>query len=65
MLVISMTENLIFHVRSKHIELRHHYIRDMVNKKEIQLEFININDPPANILNKIVPVEKFQQFKSF
>jgi hypothetical protein len=37
----------------------------MVSKKEIQLKFINTNDQPANVLTKIVPVEKFQQFKEF
>jgi len=37
----------------------------MVNKKEIQLEFINTYDQPAGILTKVVPAEKFQQFKEF
>ena len=31
----------------------------MVSKNEIQLEFININDQPASVLIKVVPVEKF------
>ena len=63
--VIAMTKNPVFHTRSKHIELRHHFIREMVNKKEIQLEFINTYDQPADILTKVVPAEKFQQFKEF
>jgi hypothetical protein len=37
----------------------------MVNKKEIQSEFINVYDQPADVFTKIVPVEKFQQFKEF
>ena len=37
---IAMTKNPVFHARSKHIELRHHFIREMVSKKEIRLEFI-------------------------
>jgi hypothetical protein len=60
-----MTRNPVFHARSKHIELRHHFIREMVNKKEIQLEFINTYDQPADVLIKVVPAEKFQQFKEF
>jgi hypothetical protein len=27
---VKLTENLMFHVKSKHIEIRYHYIRDMV-----------------------------------
>jgi hypothetical protein len=41
MLAIVMTKNSIFHAQSKHIELRHDFIKDMVSKKEMQLEFIN------------------------
>lgn len=38
---ISMTKNPVFHARSKHIELRHHYIRDIVQKKKIFLKYVN------------------------
>jgi hypothetical protein len=65
MLAIVMTKNPVFHIKSKHMQLRHHFIKNMVSKKEIQLKFINTNDQPANVLTKIVPVEKFQQFKEF
>jgi hypothetical protein len=41
MFAIAMTKNPVFHAKSKHIKLRYHFIRDMVSKKEIQLEFIN------------------------
>jgi hypothetical protein len=27
---IKLSENLVFHDRSKHIEMRYHYVRDMV-----------------------------------
>jgi len=65
MLAIVMTKNPVFHIKSKHMQLRHHFIKNMVSKKEIQLKFINTNDQPTNVLTKIVPVEKFQQFKEF
>jgi hypothetical protein len=58
MLAITMIKNPIFHARSKHIELRHHFIKDMVSKKAMQLEFINTNDQPSNILTKAILVEK-------
>ncbi|XP_058219284.1 secreted RxLR effector protein 161-like [Rhododendron vialii] len=63
MSTIAMTKNPVFHARSKHIELRHHFIRDLVNKEEICLEFINTNDQPADILTKAVTIEKFDKFK--
>jgi hypothetical protein len=57
MLAIVMTKNPIFHARSKHIKLRHHFIKDTVSKKEMQLEFINTNDQPVNVLTKAILVE--------
>ena len=34
---IKMIENLVFHEKSKHIEIRYFYIRDMVQKGAIKL----------------------------
>ena len=48
MSVISLTKNPFFHARSKRIELRHHFIRDLVQKEEIQLEFISTNEQPGH-----------------
>jgi hypothetical protein len=31
---IKMTKNLVFHDKSKHIEIRYHYIHDMVKREE-------------------------------
>jgi hypothetical protein len=60
---ISMSKNPVFHGRSKHIELRHNYIRDMVQKKEIYLEYIKTTEQPADVLTKAVSFEKLEQFK--
>ena len=65
MSAIAMTKNPVFHARSKHIELRHHFIRDLVNKGEICIEFVSTHDQPADILTKSVTIEKFEKFKNF
>ena len=38
---ISLTKNLIQHSRTKHIEIRHHFLRDEVGKNKIILNFID------------------------
>lgn len=64
MSAIAMTKNPVFHARSKHIELRHHFIRDFVSKGEIVLKFVSTDQQPADFLTKAVSVEKFNKIKA-
>ena len=64
MFAIALTKNLVFHARSKHIELRHHFIRDFVQKEEIQLEFISTNEQPADMLTNPITIDKFLKFRN-
>ena len=57
-----MTKNPAFHSRTKHIELRHHYIRDLVGDEEIVLDYCNTNEQLADILTKTLSKEKFCYF---
>ena len=59
--MIAMSKKPVFHARSKHIELQHHFIRDLVSKAEITLNFINTNDLPADMLTKAITIEKFKK----
>ena len=38
-LVIALSINHVFHKRSKHIDTRYHFIREMINNNEISVEF--------------------------
>ena len=38
-LAISMTKNPVFHSHTKHIEIRYHFIRELVECGEIKMEF--------------------------
>ena len=56
--VIHLSKNASFHSRSKHIDVCYHWIRDVLNSKQMQLEKVQTNDNGAHILTKVVTKEK-------
>ena len=53
---IALSKNYVFHQRSKHIDIRYHYICVLVNNGEICLKFCRSKEQLANIFTK--PLEK-------
>jgi hypothetical protein len=60
---IKMTENHVFHDKSKHIEMWYHYIRDMVQRGAIKLQYVGTNEQVANMLTKPLSRVKFEHFR--
>jgi hypothetical protein len=59
---IKMMENPIFHDRSKHIEIRYHYIRDMVQRGAIKLQYVSTDEQVVDVLTKPLSRVKFEHF---
>ena len=57
--VINLSKNLIQHSRSKHIEIRYHFIREHVANEDVNLEYINIENQLADIFTKPLREDKF------
>ncbi|GJY64677.1 putative ribonuclease H-like domain-containing protein [Tanacetum coccineum] len=49
---ICIVKNLVYHSKTKHIEIRHHFIRDCYEKKLISVEKIHTNLNVADLLTK-------------
>ncbi|GJS94298.1 putative ribonuclease H-like domain-containing protein [Tanacetum coccineum] len=52
-------QNPVFHSKTKHIKIRHHFIRDAYEKKLIQVLKIHNNDNVADLLTKSFDVSRF------
>ena len=57
---IQLCKNPVFHDRTKHIDVRFHFIRDLVEQGIISLEKIQSELNPADMGTKCLPLEKFQ-----
>ncbi|GKD39278.1 retrovirus-related pol polyprotein from transposon TNT 1-94, partial [Tanacetum coccineum] len=49
---IDLTKNPVLHSRTKHIEIRHHFLRDNVEKGNISIKKVSSEDNIADILTK-------------
>ncbi|GJZ63974.1 hypothetical protein Tco_0620395 [Tanacetum coccineum] len=56
---IDLSKNPILHSHTKHIEIRHHFLRDNVQKGNILIEKVSFKDNIANILTKPPKREPF------
>eukprot|EP00253_Pinus_taeda_P036617 PITA_36617 len=60
---IKLSKNLVFHDRSKHIDIRCYFIRDCVQRGAVQLRYTPTGEQVANILTKALGRTKFVYFK--
>ncbi|GJR08564.1 retrovirus-related pol polyprotein from transposon TNT 1-94 [Tanacetum coccineum] len=56
---IDLSKNPVQHSRTKHIEIRHHFLRDNVKKGHISIEKVSSVDNIADILTKPLKHESF------
>lgn len=49
---IKLAKNPVFHARSKHIEINHHFFRERVLASEISLAYVSTNEQLADLLTK-------------
>ncbi|GKA57020.1 retrovirus-related pol polyprotein from transposon TNT 1-94 [Tanacetum coccineum] len=56
---IDLSKNPVLHSRTKHIEIRHHFLRDNVQKGNILIEKVSSEDNIADILTKPLKRETF------
>ena len=56
---INLAKNPILHSRTKHIEIRHHFIRDHISTGDVELKFIETSRQTADIFTKPLGTERF------
>ena len=57
---IHLSKNPSQHSKSKHIEIRYHWIRDTLEQKVLQLEKVHTDDNGSNMMTKALFKGKFE-----
>ena len=58
-----MSENPVFHEKSKKIEIKYHYIRDMVQRGAVRLKYVATDEQIADVLTRPLARIKFEYFR--
>ena len=61
---IDLAKNPVQHSRTKHIDLRHHFIRELVEEKSLILEHVSTERQLADIFTKPLDTNKFESLRS-
>ena len=57
---IAMAKNPVSHERTKHIDIKYHFVRELVSTDVIKIEYLQTEDMEADILTKSMPRDRHQ-----
>ena len=57
---MKLSENPVFHENSKHIKIKYHYIRDMVQRGVVKLQYVATDEHIADVLKKPLARVQFE-----
>lgn len=60
---IALSKNNVQHARTKHIDIRHHFIRECVETGTITLEYVPTEDNVADFFTKPLARERFHALR--
>ena len=53
----------VFHDKLKHIEIKYHYIKDMVQRGAVKLQYVATDEQIADVLTKPLARVNFEYFR--
>ena len=59
-----LAKNPLFHAKTKHVDVRYHFTRQVLEDKQIQLVKVHTKENPADLLTKGLPKESFEQCRT-
>ena len=60
---IALSQNPVEHARTKHIDIRYHFIREAIQQGLVELKYCSSCDMVADMLTKPLPSGQFQKLR--
>ena len=60
---MKLLENSVLHYKSKHIEIKYHYIRNMVQRGAVKLQYVATDEHISDVLTKPLARVNFEYFR--
>ena len=61
---INISKNLVMHTKNKHIAIKYYCLGELVQDKEVRLEYVNTKEKIADIFTKPLPRDAFLYLRS-
>ena len=60
---INISKNLVMHVKTKHIAIKYHYVIELVEDKQVKMEYIHTKEKITDIFTKPLPKDAYEYFR--
>ena len=60
---INISKNPVMHTKTNHIGIKYHYVRELVQDKEVKMEFVNTKEKIVDIFTKALPKDAYEYLR--
>ena len=60
---INISKNLVKHAKTKHIAIKYHYVRELVEDKQVKMEYIHSKEQISDIFTKPLPKDTYEYLR--
>ena len=61
--VINISKNLVMHTKTKHIAIKYHNVRELLQDKEVKMKYVNTKEKIADIFTKALPKDAHEYLR--
>ena len=60
---INISNNPMMHTKTKHIAIKYHYVRELVQDKQVKMEYVNTKEQIVDIFTKALPKDAHEYLR--